>query len=65
MSWVLRCLIACVSLRYAVQPKLTASVAEALEITIKEHLVGEPFSWLGHNGDEYRRYVLLHLLVSL
>ena len=49
--------LVCVSLRvfYAVQPKMCDTLVDALERVFAENLVGEPFDFLGRNGDEYRR----------
>ncbi len=40
---------------YAVQPKMCDTLVDALERVLAENLVGEPFDFLGRNGDEYRR----------
>ena len=40
---------------HAVQPKMCDTLVDALERVFAENLVGEPFDFLGRNGDEYRR----------
>ena len=40
---------------YAVQPKMCDTLVDALERVFADNLVGEPFDFLGRNGDEYRR----------
>jgi len=44
------------------QPKLCDNLLDAMERVFNEHFVGEPFDFLGRNGDEYRRCVGRRLL---